>query len=1491
MIPILYNKQGTGVLATLTDCIECYVEEERNGVLEVVLVYPNNQVAANLINENIIVCDVNDTLKNQQFRIYDTVRLMSNEIEVSARHISFDLAYDVVGDINIINQSCEYALNSIFRNSHFSSHYKGYSDIINAQNYSISNCSCLEAIAGTKGSIIDTFGTGAEILRDNTNIYVYNKRGDDNGVSIEYAKNLTGLELEEDTTELTTRIIPYATYTDENEVEYKVEVPSGVDSPLISNYSHPYIQYVDYSEKFKDGEIPTTTKLTQLAEQEYTVNSKDRPNQNFKIEFIPLSKCVGYEGLEDKISLCDTVTIKDTRYNIDTKVKVIKTTYNVLRDRYESMELGEPRTSLGDIINTDSIKGEKGDKGDKGDKGEDGQVGDFPDSLPTTPQLSGTCIGFGSIQLDWTFESQVYYQYELYASTQANFTPNAFDLIHRGQTSSFLFQAEPNETWYFRVCAVNSYGKRTSFSSQVVIQTTKIDDLDNYFTSAAIGNAVIGTLTSDYMTAGIIKGHYIDARNLSVTDGNGKRTLDIDSFGNVNLDVASLSIRSENVSQVVDDIVNVKGNEILTQANNNINTTKQDILTTTNNNINTAKQDIIKTTNSNIELSAQGILQTVSSTYQTKDDMDNYSTLSVMNSAINQKADNILSTVSSTYTTQTSHNTLNNNVNTLTNNLNNLQVGGTNLLYGTRNAVSWSVNTSDFMIQDPYSTYNLQALSALGLTTDDYITISFDWEISNAKTYGILRVEAVNGNGDFVDSIGTAQTLSSSNKSGHFTCTTQLTSTLLTMTKIRIRIDNAVLTFTIKNAKLEVGNKETAWCPSPEDVQVQLDTTNSNLTTNYSTTAQMNSAINQKASDILSTVSTTYATNSSVTNLSNNLATNYSSTTQMNSAIDQKASSILSSVSTTYATQESLGNLQTTVSETYMSKSDLEQTVDSITAKFSQSGGYNLIKNSTGLGGTRGWSSNSSIGTTMTTNMSAPERQAMFLDNTKTSEVFACSYRFILEPSTTYTLTGWVLTNSECVSLDIYLLSSTIITDVTSPSPDYTDVQQLITVNTNNNWHEVNITVTTPPNVQTGYIRIDNNGSLANGMNCRVYWNCLQLAKGGMAQPWTPHPSEVYDGITKIDKDGITVSQSNYNGYTQMTPSGFYVHDGSKKVITCDSNGLEVQGKIIANSGEIGGYTSIDGYCIDTGSIMAKSISSGAITSDKIQSGAITADKISASVFNGQTITGATITGSTIQADYGLYGAADSSSTFGYKFRLYSDGRIYSSNTIQVYGTAYDGSYCQMSSDGRLTSTKYIQTPEHVTTNSSLLLACNFGAGYYSGNCLSLRLSGGNYYFDPYNATGVTRLGSTSNYWSTVYATEGVSTGSDRTLKENIQYLNYDDTVKKNDASVTLEECYNFINDDYILSTYNYKTDDTKETKLSAIAQDVICNLDGSDNKIGQMIVNCESAVYGDGEQHGKLAMNQVQLLNVTIGALQKACKRINELEKRIEQLEGGEND
>ena len=72
------------------------------------------------------------------------------------------------------------------------------------------------------------------------------------------------------------------------------------------------------------------------------------------------------------------------------------------------------------------------------------------------------------------------------------------------------------------------------------------------------------------------------------------------------------------------------------------------------------------------------------------------------------------------------------------------------------------------------------------------------------------------------------------------------------------------------------------------------------------TVSSKQSALEQNLDGFKTTVSKTYATISSVTDVSNNLKNNYSTTKDMNSAIKQKANEITSSVSETYATNDSV---------------------------------------------------------------------------------------------------------------------------------------------------------------------------------------------------------------------------------------------------------------------------------------------------------------------------------------------------------------------------------------------------------------------------------------------------------------------------------------------------------------------------------------------------------------------------------------------------------
>lgn len=187
-----------------------------------------------------------------------------------------------------------------------------------------------------------------------------------------------------------------------------------------------------------------------------------------------------------------------------------------------------------------------------------------------------------------------------------------------------------------------------------------------------------------------------------------------------------------------------------------------------------------------------------------------------------------------------------------------------------------------------------------------------------------------------------------------------------------------------------------------------------------------------------------------------------------------------------------------------------------------------------------------------------------------------------------------------------------------------------------------------------------------------------------------------------------------------------------------------------------------------------------------------------------------------------------------------------------------------------------------IRSSGELILACDNANIDYTGNASSrirYRVSSGNYYFDPHMNNTV-RLGSTTYSWNVVYAQNGVNTTSDRNFKENIKYIN------KNSDCFSNSDMYKFIKEDYLLAQYNYIGDKVDDEKISAIAQDLLVNTDGTDNELGQLVVNYKDAVKNNIEgESPKLSISQVQLLNIAIGALQQAMLKIEELEKRIGEI------
>lgn len=557
MIPRIYDNSFTTYdsngLGLLVDAISCQVEEESNGDFELTLVYPSDgSFFYALKQDNLIKADASDSLKGQLFRIDTISKPLNGQVTVYAKHITFDLAKNSLNeDLTEKNIKCENAGKHMLQSSDADSRFTIESNIEMLGNYNMDRkTDCLSAIAGTRGSLIDTFGNGPKLLRDNFTIKVLARRGKDNNVLIAYKKNITGFTLEEDYTEIINIIKPYATVTDEEGNESPIYIDEiGVKSSRYVEGDIVKSKWMDFSDDFEDDETPTQEKLKNLAEKYFNDNNCDLPKMSYKIEFQPLSQTEEYkaDGLAEleHIGMDDSIYIFNSMYGIRDRVKVIKTTYNVLTEKYISIELGDPKTTLGSIINKNNpdtvTKDEVKDLINKGNKK------DYPNTLPAVPVITIDRAGFKTVSLSWTFDNKPYYDYEVYASQEQGFTPNAFDLIFKGKASAFLHEVECAQTWYYKVRAINTYGNATDFSKEVSATTTKISDAAEYFQEAAIESALIGSLNADVINAGKLKGTYIDARNINVIDGNGDITFSVSSDGKVRINEGAIQLDEEGI--------------------------------------------------------------------------------------------------------------------------------------------------------------------------------------------------------------------------------------------------------------------------------------------------------------------------------------------------------------------------------------------------------------------------------------------------------------------------------------------------------------------------------------------------------------------------------------------------------------------------------------------------------------------------------------------------------------------------------------------------------------------------------------------------------------------------------------------------------------------------------------------------------------------------------------------------------------------------------
>ena len=367
MKPILFEKNATDFstfgLCRLVDAESCTVTEERNGAYELEMFYPlSGKAAYDIVKDRIVVAIPSDGGKRQAFRIYSCQTTEDGKIQVKANHVSYQMSDIPVDPAALTVTGPQDMMEKLKAKALEACPFSFSSDITSSTSQAIPKLpprSLRSWLGGSDGSVLDRYGGEYEF--DNWNVILHKARGADRGVRIQYGKNLTKVDYTEDMSELITGIMPY--YSGQNEKGQDIIVlsnPKILMHENASDYAYPHVIPVDCTADFQS--VPTQAQVTAWGQSYLAKTELTSPKVALGVDFVALWQTEEYRQYAplEAVKLCDWVTIHYAQLGIHVKRKVTKTVYNVLKQRYDSVELGGVATIADTIVGMQSALSDSG---------------------------------------------------------------------------------------------------------------------------------------------------------------------------------------------------------------------------------------------------------------------------------------------------------------------------------------------------------------------------------------------------------------------------------------------------------------------------------------------------------------------------------------------------------------------------------------------------------------------------------------------------------------------------------------------------------------------------------------------------------------------------------------------------------------------------------------------------------------------------------------------------------------------------------------------------------------------------------------------------------------------------------------------------------------------------------------------------------------------------------------------------------------------------
>lgn len=280
----------------------------------------------------------------QAFRISNVT---ATKVKLTAKcyHVFYDSKNYLIEDSYVVDKDCNDALDHLNSATSDLSPFTTLSDVTSTNSFRCVRKSLYEAI----NVVLDRWG--GHLVRDNFTIKIMDSIGQDNGVTVRYAKNLKEITCETNWNDVVTKLLPV-----------------GQDGLLLNALDENADLYI-YSDVQYD--IPFTKTVTfeqNINEEDYTDDEgnldedaykqaliDDLQNQAYdyiNINNIPQVNYTLKANLEKITDIGDTVEVIDERLGINIDTNVISYVYDCILGKYSEIEFGNFTQKLNDLMTT-----------------------------------------------------------------------------------------------------------------------------------------------------------------------------------------------------------------------------------------------------------------------------------------------------------------------------------------------------------------------------------------------------------------------------------------------------------------------------------------------------------------------------------------------------------------------------------------------------------------------------------------------------------------------------------------------------------------------------------------------------------------------------------------------------------------------------------------------------------------------------------------------------------------------------------------------------------------------------------------------------------------------------------------------------------------------------------------------------------------------------------------------------------------------------------